>query len=178
MNTTEHKLSALQPARQTELARRILEIPQRRRQRRRDCVVGVAGLLTGIAATLLVVMGLPGVIDNRISAVQEVPNSFHAQRHEGHKEEAETKTLCPLCLCEKQNESYVKQEVPAPRFHAVYEPDPIDLDALIARYEKLLRHRRDAANRFVVVTPILPATMPDGVSPWEYRKKLLEEYTM
>ena len=168
MTTIEQQLSALQPARQTELTRRILEIPQRRRQRRRDYVVGVAGLLTGIAATLLVVMTLPGKI-------VEVPVVF-VSHTEAHAElEAGSVTECSDRIApEYRLKNPVAPAIAyAPGFHS--DPDPIDLDALIARYEKLLRHRREAANRFVVVTPKTPSTMSDGVSPWEYRKKLLEE---
>ena len=161
MNTIEQQLSALQPARQTALAWRILAISQRRRQRRRDCVVGIAGLLTGIAATLLVVMTLPG----RMIEVPVVQIEY-IQTHE----RGGVSPPVADALAQTHREA---NAAPLVRYDADYAP--IDLDALIARYEKLLRHRSETASRFATVTPKIPSTMPGGVSPLEYRKKLLEK---
>jgi len=164
MTTIEHQLSALQPAKQTELARRILEIPQRRRQRRRDCVVALGGLLSGIAATLLVVITLP-------ARIIEVP-VVQIEYIQTHERGGVSPPVADVLVQTHRGAN----AAPLVRYDADY--DFIDLDALIARYEKLLRHRSETANRFVVVTPKIPTTTPDGVSPWEYRKKLLEECTM
>jgi len=179
MTTIEQQLSALQPARQTELARRILEIPRRRRQRRRDCVVGLAGLLTGIATTLLVVMLLHGTSEGNLA-----DSSFadKGSQPTAGRLSAVLRTEIPpddVVAAPSRLPPTLPPGGRQPTLNTIETniagPDPIDLDALIARYEKLLRNRRETANRFVVTTPILPSTMPDGVSPWEYRKKLLEE---
>jgi hypothetical protein len=151
----ERQLSALQPAGQSELAKKILAIPHRRRQRRRDCVVGFAGLLTGVAATVLVMIHLP-VEKIEVPVVQYIAvENTQPPRH------------------------FAAQNVPPPRegnfrnaLAGQADAEPIDLDVWIARYEKLLRNRRETASQAIVITPVV---MPGGVSPLEYRNNLLRE---
>ena len=166
MNVIEQQLSALKPSGQTELARRILAIPQRKRQRRRDCFVGLAGLLTGIAATLLAVIFLPG-------RAIEVP-AASVSHMETHTElEAGSVTECSdRIVPEYRLKNPVAPAIAyAPGFHL--DSDPIDLDAWIVRYEKLLKNRPAVVYKPVVYTPV---SLPGGVSPLEYRNRLLEEF--
>ncbi|MCL2005065.1 MAG: hypothetical protein FWG73_02765 [Planctomycetaceae bacterium] len=163
MNTIEHKLSALKPVGQPELARRILDTHHRRRQRRRDCFVAFAGLLTGIAATLVVVLSLPGKVVE-VSSVQyvfinEQPNDRAGHASASRNPDASTPSV-PLDFGVRRNDDM--------------NPDSIDIEAWIARYERLFRHRRETASRFVVI-PQKPPILPEGVSLWEYRQSLLEK---
>ena len=161
MNTIEHQLTALKPVGQSDLARRILEIPQRKRQRQRDCVVGLAGLFTGIAATVAVVAFLPGRVVEVpvIPAISVIPATAGIQ----------TSGLQPVSLdsgFHRNDRKYGNNDTV---------PDPLDLNEWIARYEKLLRYRPAAAYKPVVYTSV---ALPGGASPQEYRNKLLEEYQM
>jgi len=231
MNDIEQQLLTLKPAGQSDLARKILTISHRKRQRRRDCVVGLAGLLTGIAATLLVAIGLPGkVIEVPVVQYVEVNNVPPKDCNSPHlisPHISHVRTYPPVETYPSMGEG--TRKVPSPSggglgsvrrqvfqntvipaqagiqmgdINPVFldprlrgsdgkiervdglglgwgqtlptSPDP--LDAWFARYEKLLRHHRETAGRFVVVLPKTPTTLPDGVSPLEYRKKLLEEF--
>ena len=169
MYDIETQLAALKPTGQTPLARRILDVSSRRRQRRRDCFVGLGGLLTGIAATVLVMVfpfaetmePMPVVV--YVPVVQEVvfsepvaaPKIDFAQRHEGHKE-MKNSFVSFVPLCETNT------------------TDPLDLDVWIARYEKLLRHRQ-LVSRTVYTLPVTMPVLPDRMSPLEYRDRLLLE---
>jgi hypothetical protein len=134
----ESQLSTLKPTGQSDLARRILAISHRKRQRRRDCFVGLTGLLTGIAATVLVMFSL-------------AENGRHSRESGNLDARYEYNSLDP-CLRRGDEE--------------------IDLDVWIARYEKLLRHRRETTTYSVMTTPTV---MPNGMSPLEYRNMLLQE---
>jgi hypothetical protein len=154
----ETQLLALRPTGQTSLARKILAIPHRRRQRRRDLFVGLTGLLTGIAATVLVMLSLPA---EKI----EVPVVQYVVVNAVPDNEPDT-------VVSAKAETPAKEEyVHVSRLTGYAEP--IDLDAWIARYEKLLRHRPAVAYQLVVFAPV---SMPGGVSPLEYRNKLLAEF--
>jgi hypothetical protein len=154
-NNIENRLAALKPAGQSTLARRILAIPHRRRQRRRDCLVGLAGLLTGITATVLVMMYLP-------ARTVEVPVVEFVVKQEpvipaqaGNQTEYVAPARLDSRLCGNDATT-----------------DPFDLDAWIVRYEKLLRNRQITAKPSFVDVPVV---MPGGISPLEYRNRLLEE---
>jgi len=162
-NTIESQLAALKPTSRPALARRILEIPYRRRQRRRDCFVGFGGLLTGIAVTVLVMLlplaetvePIPVVV--YVPVVQEVVVSQKPLSHLGSEEGTQNRLLRAFVpLCETNT------------------PDPLDLDVWIARYERLLRHRQ-VTSRTVYVPPVTAPVLPDGMSPLEYRQTLLTE---
>ena len=164
MNNIEKQLSALKPAGQSDLARRILAVPQRRRQRRRDCLVGLGGLLTGIAATLLVVLALPDEDKGTQTAVQ-------------------LNTVLPAEVSPSDVFTPPSRLSPAlppggrqPTLNAVETNfahyDSIDLDELIARYEMLLKNRPAVLDKPAVYTPV---SFPGGIPPLEYRKQLLKE---
>ena len=162
----EHQLTTLKPARQPELARKILahEIlqgPHRRRQRRRDCFVALGGLLTGIAATLLVVVCLPVDKGRQPTAVAVACGTPHSSPTE----------LVPTAP------SRLSPTLPPggrqPTFNTVDTNDEtIDLDAWLARYEKLLRNRPVMAYKPTVYTRVVT---PSDVNPMEYRNRLMEE---
>jgi hypothetical protein len=63
INDIETLLSKLRPAPQDELAEKILDVPRRIRQRRRDSLVALGGALFGTAATflLMTVLSAPNV---------------------------------------------------------------------------------------------------------------------
>ena len=167
----EHHLSTLKPANQPELARRILAIPAHRRQRRRDCVFGFGGLLTGIAATLLVVMWLP-------SATVEVAMVQYVVVDDQPNEVARHSDVFAVIPAEAGIQTNDSQ--PAPLDSGFRRNDdagynPIDLDEWIARYERLLRHRHETASRTTFVRPRTMTVSFNGVSPLEYRNKLMQE---
>ena len=191
MNTIENQLSTLKPATQAALARRILDVSSRRRQcrqqRRRDCFVGLTGLLTGIAATVLVMMfpftaTEPTTVYVYVPVVQEVAGNQNPHiidhhpvidRHsrEGGNPDERIASLAPRL---RGGDQSAVADSTARRSVATFDPDSLDLDVWIARYEKLLRHRLEVASRTVYVPPIATPTLPDGMSPWEYRRRLLE----
>jgi hypothetical protein len=158
MNDLELKLPTLLPAKQPELTRRILAVSHRKRQRRRDCFVGLGGLLTGIAATLLLVVFLPGTVPQWHNANAPPPVEEHfAQQNDGVV--ASVATLEP--------------DHPAATQHPSKggELDSPNIDMLLARYEKLLRNRPAAYKPVVYISNALP----EGVNPLEYRNRLLSE---
>jgi hypothetical protein len=149
----ERQLSTLKPAGHPELAQKILAIPHRRRQRRRDCFVGLTGLLTGIAATVLVMLSLQTADGRRQTAANDLAGT-------------------PVLATAEERLRFSRPE----RIETATDGlDPIDIDAWNARYEILLRHRPTLAYQPVVYAPV---SMPGGVSPLEYRNRLLEEYMM
>jgi hypothetical protein len=180
MNTIEQQLALLKPTTQPALARRILRIPHRRRQRRRDCLVGFAGLLTGIVATVLVMIHLPVekievpgvqyvVVNHQPCEVSVIPAQAGIQTNDVRHVLLDSdfrRNDGRLDSGFRRNDNLGWLES---RSDIV--ADPLDLDAWFARYEKLLRHRREVASQ-TVVTPLI---LQDGVSPLEYRNKLLEE---
>jgi hypothetical protein len=156
----ENQLLTLKPAGQTNLARRILETQYRRRQRHRDCFVALGGLLTGIAATLLVVvMVLPDQGQGRYPTAVAGTSATAGMSPIEDVYPAPQSTTADVAV--RQSATYTE-----------YRLNDIDLDAMFARYEKLLRNRPIVAHKPVVYTPVL---MPGGVSPMEYRQKLLDE---
>jgi hypothetical protein len=180
MNDIETQLATLKPAGQSELARKILEIPHRRRQRRRDLFVGLTGLLTGIAATVLVMLSL--------QTADGVRQTADGRRQTAANDLAGTPVLETAVLETvdvKERHSRVGGNLDERRYsldsrfrgndrEGWNDREP-DIDAWIARYEILLRHRPTLAYQPVVYAPV---SMPGGVSPLEYRNKLLEGYTM
>ena len=176
MNTIENQLSTLKPATQAALARRILDVSSRRRQcrqqRRRDCFVGLTGLLTGIAATVLVMMfpftaTEPTTVYVYVPVVQEVAGNQNPHIIDHHP-------VIDRHSREGGNPDE-RADSTARRSVATFEPDSLDLDVWIARYEKLFRHRLEVASRTVYVPPITAPVLSDGISPWEWRSKLLTE---
>lgn len=147
----ELQLSALKPAAQGELARRILDASHCRQQRRRDCFVGLVGLLTGIAATVLVMVCLQSADNSRQTA-------------DGRQQMADSR---------QQTTGGRQQTAVGGRQTAAENLDPTELDLVIARYEKLLRNRPKPVNLMFNVTP---AVLPSGMSLLEYRNKLLQEF--
>jgi len=184
MNTIESQLAALRPTTHPALARRILDIPHRRRQRRRDCFVGLGGLLTGIAATVLVMLFVHGGTEESAPLVaQGVPPSAPLYPSPIREEGRETGE--PSVLLRAQNTVIPAQAgIQTNDENAVSldprlrggdgTPDPLDLDAWIARYERLLRHRQ-VASRTVFAPPATMPILPGGMSPLEYRQTLLAE---
>ena len=152
----EHQLSTLKPLGQARLAHRILQSSLHRRQRRRDCVFGFGGLLTGIAATLLVMVFI------------SAPNVEVAHTYE-HSDVSPTVDIDQSDRVETLAE---RREVPA--LPLVRDYEPIDLDEWIARYERLLRHRREIASRNVAPRRNILVS-PDGINPLEYRNRLMLE---
>ena len=153
-------LSTLQPTSQPELARRLLDISYRRRQRQRDCFAGLAGLLTGIAATLLVMVCLFGaqVQRNFTPTVYNVPSPQRGEGRESGRIDQRMQSPFP-----EGEGTYLRRAY----------TQPLDIDEWIARYEKLLRHRPAVVYKPVVY---MPAALPEGVSPLEYRNRLLEDF--
>ena len=168
-NDIEHQLVMLQPAHQPELARQILATSYRRRQRRRDCFVGLAGLLTGIAATVLV-MTFPFAQVESIPVVYEPPRAGGVSPPVVAPNESsvvQTGGLRPPLL---RNETPVRSEM-------FLREEMFDLDVWIARYEKLLQNRRESAHQSVIIVPPRSVpVLPDGMSPLEYQEKLLREF--
>jgi len=186
----ESQLAALKPTGQPTLARRILDIPHRKRQRRRDCFVALGGLLTGIVATVLVMMFSHGGTEESAPLIAQgvppsAPLNFSPTREEGRETE-ETSVLLraqnPVIPAHPVIPAKAGIQTNDKRL-AVLDPrlcvdgdiaDPLDLDVWIARYEKLLRHRQ-MASRTVYIPPVTPPVLPDGMSPLEYRQTLLTE---
>jgi len=172
MNDIEQQLLILKPVGQPDLARKILAIPHRKRQRRRDCFFAFGGLLTGIAATVLVMVAtqtaaeyLAGTTDVLEVAVNQNPHAIDRHSREGGNLDVNV-NINPLAPRLRGGDDIRWGDVVA---------DPIDLDAWIARYDKLFRHRREAASVSITVKPIAVPMLPDGMSPLEYRGKLLAE---
>ena len=159
----EHHLSTLKPANQAELARRILAIPAQRRQRRRDCVFGFGGLLTGIVATLMVVMWLPSATVE-VAVVQYV-------------EDAQERAIVSpqLDIDESAWEESLAEHQGANSPPLLRDTAPIDLDEWIVRYEGLFRHRYETASRTTFVRPRTISVSFNGDSPLEYRNRLMQE---
>jgi hypothetical protein len=148
MHDIESQLAALKPTRQPELARRILDIPHRRWQRRRDCFVGLAGLLTGIAATVVVMVSFAAKVEP-VYVVQIVERQ---QTADGRQQQNDEPAKVPVVI--------------------VKNVEPIDLDAMIAQYEKMLRHRQEWASKQIAVTPRVVSVSSGGVS----RDELMKEF--
>jgi len=182
MYDIETQLAALKPTGQTPLARRILDIPHRRRQRHRDCFVGLGGLLTGIAATVLVMVATQTADGRRQTAAeylagtpvaQEVAINQNLLSPVGERVRGETGDTARSPHPSPFPEGEGTLVTPRPAGEGNY-TDPLDLDAWIARYEKLLRHRQ-LVSRTVYTLPVTMPVLPDRMSPLEYRDRLLLE---